>query len=188
MVKEHYPSCKDPKDPIIYLEDNYIIVEVFNCCDTVFSELKCKHEVKRKVWFINENDNKFIREQCRFCGYVLTKSFAKKNIENLKDIPIFNKDGHIFYQSLTKRVCKLREEAREKRRLEKHKSYELYLMSDAWKEKRKLALLRDNYLCQGCLKERATEVHHTTYNNLHNEFLFELISLCNPCHERYHDN
>jgi hypothetical protein len=58
-----------------------------------------------------------------------------------------------------------------------------YLKSKEWKVKRLLVLERDNYLCQACLKSKATEVHHLTYKHVFNEPCFELVSICNPCHK-----
>jgi len=65
--------------------------------------------------------------------------------------------------------------------------YQLYLLSATWEQKRQLVLKRDNHLCQGCLTNKATEVHHLTYDHKYNEFMFELISICGPCHRRYHN-
>ena len=64
--------------------------------------------------------------------------------------------------------------------------YDAYLQSDAWREKRAQALKRDGGLCQGCLERPATQVHHLTYAHVGDELLFELISICDDCHERAH--
>jgi hypothetical protein len=61
--------------------------------------------------------------------------------------------------------------------------YNIYLNSTRWKVKRKKILRRDNYLCQSCLKEKATQVHHLTYARAGNEPLFDLTSVCQSCHE-----
>ena len=61
--------------------------------------------------------------------------------------------------------------------------YEPYLNSDEWKSKRDLVLKRDSFLCQSCLTSKATQVHHTTYKHVFNEPLFELVSICKPCHD-----
>jgi 5-methylcytosine-specific restriction endonuclease McrA len=66
------------------------------------------------------------------------------------------------------------------------RSYEDYLQSEVWREKRLLVLQRDNFICQGCLKVSATEVHHLNYEDVPNELLFDLISLCSSCHKRAH--
>jgi len=64
--------------------------------------------------------------------------------------------------------------------------YTDYLQSDAWRAKRTQALKRDKGLCQGCLDRPATQVHHLTYAHVGAELLFELISICDDCHERAH--
>lgn len=62
--------------------------------------------------------------------------------------------------------------------------------SPAWRKLRKLALQRDHYLCQQCLREgkttRATEVHHIVEVEADPSLslsLGNLMSLCWRCHE-----
>jgi hypothetical protein len=64
--------------------------------------------------------------------------------------------------------------------------YNAYLNSTAWRHKRLLVLERDNYVCQGCMQQRATQVHHLTYAHVGHELLFELVSVCETCHHRLH--
>lgn len=61
---------------------------------------------------------------------------------------------------------------------------EKYLQSSYWKEKRKKVLERDRNLC--ICGERATYVHHKTYDNLGQEPLSDLVALCKNCHDGYH--
>ena len=61
---------------------------------------------------------------------------------------------------------------------------ETYLESAHWKGKRKSALDRDSNLC--ICGERATYVHHKTYENLWCEPLSNLVALCRNCHDGYH--
>jgi len=67
------------------------------------------------------------------------------------------------------------------------KNYEDYLNSNVWKLKRLTILQRDKFVCQECLKSRATSVHHITYANLGDEKDYELVSLCQPCHDNIHN-
>lgn len=67
-------------------------------------------------------------------------------------------------------------------------AYNRYLQSPQWKERRQRVLERDNYLCQGCLTRRATQVHHLTYERVGNEMMFDLISICTPCHDALHED
>lgn len=61
--------------------------------------------------------------------------------------------------------------------------YNIYLNSERWKVKRQKVLERDDSLCQSCLIEPATQVHHLTYARAGNEPLFDLTSACKDCHE-----
>lgn len=66
-----------------------------------------------------------------------------------------------------------------------------FYWSKDWKKLRETALIRDNYLCQDCLKNekitKATDVHHkikikddySKRNDIDN-----LISLCKDCHKK----
>jgi 5-methylcytosine-specific restriction endonuclease McrA len=60
--------------------------------------------------------------------------------------------------------------------------YKRYMNSPGWKHKRLQTLKRDGYLCQACLKATATEVHHKSYLHFSHEPLFDLVSVCGPCH------
>ena len=62
----------------------------------------------------------------------------------------------------------------------------VYLKSEAWKQKRYLVLKRDNWRCVYC-GEQATEVHHTKYAiNIGNEPIEWLVSICRDCHDIIH--
>lgn len=67
------------------------------------------------------------------------------------------------------------------------RKYDEYLRSDRWRfEKREPVLVRDGYLCQArlsCCTNEATQVHHTTYEHVFDEPLFDLIAVCRECHE-----
>jgi hypothetical protein len=63
--------------------------------------------------------------------------------------------------------------------------YEAYLDSNEWVLKRKKVLARDNHQCQTWLAHTGPlEVHHKTYENLGDEPLSDLITVCRRCHEQ----
>ena len=64
--------------------------------------------------------------------------------------------------------------------------YMQYLLSNTWRNKRELVLIRDNYTCQKCSSNNKLAVHHKTYKNRYNEKLSDLITLCNTCHNNEH--
>jgi hypothetical protein len=67
------------------------------------------------------------------------------------------------------------------------KEYNDYLRTDGWKRKRAKVLARAQNLCEGCREREATQVHHLTYRHRFDEFLFELVAVCDPCHTRLHN-
>ena len=77
--------------------------------------------------------------------------------------------------------------ARDARRDELWKRhYNIYLQSPEWQQRRQAVIKRDQGLCQGCLTNLGRHVHHQTYNHVGAELLFELILLCEACHEKCH--
>lgn len=64
--------------------------------------------------------------------------------------------------------------------------YAAYLTSPDWRRRRELVFKRDSYKCQGCLTALAEVVHHRTYEHVGNELLYELVALCQSCHDRAH--
>ena len=67
-----------------------------------------------------------------------------------------------------------------------HAENDWYYETDEWREKRALVFKRANFVCEGCGKAKATQAHHVTYDHFGNEFLFELLAVCEPCHTRIH--
>ena len=65
--------------------------------------------------------------------------------------------------------------------------YDKYLQSEEWAAIRAKVLTRANFTCEGCLDRPAVLAHHTSYEHVGNEFLFELLALCQSCHDRVHE-
>lgn len=64
--------------------------------------------------------------------------------------------------------------------------YNEYLATPEWAARRAAVLKRAAGVCEGCGANRASQVHHLTYKHVRNEFLWELVAICNQCHERCH--
>lgn len=132
---------------------------------------------------------------CKFCRQCARKSPSiqvsptEKRLavhmtqEDIERAQVSRKERRL---ELNSQLSKIRENVRLEQEKDRKQEYDLYLQTPAWSEKRKMALIRDNYLCQGCRESRATQVHHLTYQNLFDELLFQLISLCTRCHQRVH--
>jgi hypothetical protein len=78
---------------------------------------------------------------------------------------------------------------RAERRAEWWDRYDNYLCSEEWARKRGLVLARDGNRCQarldGC-SMFARQVHHLTYRHVFNEPLFDLVAVCESCHDQLH--
>lgn len=67
-------------------------------------------------------------------------------------------------------------------------SYDDYLQSDEWKEKRARILKRDNFTCVRCGTGKNLRVHHIRYPEvLGTESDDDLITVCDDCHQKIHE-
>lgn len=85
-------------------------------------------------------------------------------------------------QISTKNADELLEERDSLTRGWKKQFYRRYLLSKEWRDKRKQVLERDQGVCQRC-GDAANHAHHLTYDRIFREPLYDLISLCKPCHD-----
>ena len=65
--------------------------------------------------------------------------------------------------------------------------YHSYLRSPAWNQIRKRRLKIAGYECENCGKRTRLEVHHKHYRRLGDEWITDLLALCNRCHRRFDD-
>lgn len=121
-----------------------------------------------------------VRKACTRCGRMNSHNYKYSERPNYKDDPIYDKKEMDVKYNMFDPLTRMRMEYG-------YNWYSDYLQSIRWQTKRNLVCKRDNNICQGCLKNPASDVHHTTYDHVGNEFLFELISLCRSCHQRFHN-
>ena len=147
----------------------------------------CAHERLEPRRRVNAAGVEMIARQCLDCGSRRGDWIARHRIDKpdtlaMWDVELENAGIEQRMAAPNERAEMLRK-AREQANLEWWKFYNSYLESPEWQQRRDLVLKRDNYLCQACLKARATQVHHTTYKHVGHEPLFELVSVCAPCHD-----
>lgn len=65
--------------------------------------------------------------------------------------------------------------------------YADYMKSEEWKWTRAERIKKDGYKCSMCGSAKNLCVHHITYENLGDEPLDDLITLCAKCHKKIHD-
>jgi hypothetical protein len=134
------------------------------------------------------------REYCRNCGS--TSAVIKMNpVTEHIALPLLSKDVQNATQTARREkqmnfyafIKKSKDEAIQKENDEFKERYHNYLKTKEWASRRIKVLKRDQFICQGCLKNKATQVHHTTYQHIFNEPLFELVSVCDECHNKIHE-
>lgn len=124
---------------------------------------------------------------CVRCGLQFGGPVSKKSVPNPDAIPELGglNDRDFYDQRLA--VWRAKQlEFYQKQAVEGERDYAQYLQSPEWKAKRQLVLQRSGGKCEGCWSADATQVHHLTYEHIYNEFLWELVAICNECHRRAH--
>lgn len=79
------------------------------------------------------------------------------------------------------------QQLQERTRLLATMPYRDYLQTPEWQQRRSYKLRRAGYKCELCNSSGRLHVHHRTYENRGNEDLRDLIVLCEPCHQKFHD-
>ncbi|MFA6962735.1 MAG: hypothetical protein WC205_18410 [Opitutaceae bacterium] len=150
---------------------------------------KCAHPEKILCRRDDKNGNPRLYNQCQLCGEEVGTRVSAKGIDSEKLKTLIKFDEELkrskwasFHESYRK--ARLLEQNRLKDNW--NECYNRYLKHPEWRAKRKLVLERAQHLCEGCRTASAQEVHHTTYKHIGNEFLFELVAMCKPCHDRLH--
>jgi len=152
----------------------------------------CEHkDIQLALQTLNDG-HCVVRKQCNNCGAFIGKQISKSKVD-INNLPNgttkflnYEKKQNIIIQKIIafhKKYTAKTKEYFENRKNQWYKEYQEYLKSSEWKVKRGKVLKRDNYICQGCLEKRATQVHHLSYKHVKNEPLFELVSICKECHD-----
>jgi hypothetical protein len=61
-----------------------------------------------------------------------------------------------------------------------------YLETSHWRYVAGVRREIDDYTCQQCKSRKELQVHHWVYNLFEENARYELITLCDPCHGRWH--
>lgn len=148
-------------------------------CDHPGSEIRQRRDGGGAVHF---------RRQCTTCGKSIGSALKKS--PELTSAPRWQEELENAFQRarddeygdiIQKHVRKQRDGDEGFRR-----EYDLYLETPEWRVKRRKVLNRANGMCEGCLDRKATQVHHLTYKHVFREFMFELVAICDECHDRMH--
>lgn len=188
-------QCGKTKKQHIIQDYAYLYYCEDYCYNTYLKrEIGCmygNHKYEDHVW-TTQNKRKVVSSICKFCGH--KDHGGLKSLKNKDKLPngdnllaayeLLEKNTYVFFKEKHEAYKKKTEELHFNKRKTQYNEY--ILNSEEWKILREKILKRDNYLCQGCLTNTATQVHHHNYKNFTKELCFELISVCKPCHDKIH--
>jgi hypothetical protein len=132
-----------------------------------------------------------INLQCLKCGHSLAGALPRAGCIHWQDYPAWDAtlEDAWFFDQQQRRAAGWRDldQEREREKQRRREDYARWLAtSPEWSRLRERVLVRDRYICQACLNERATQVHHLTYDHGPLPPAFFLVSLCGKCHARWH--
>lgn len=145
--------------------------------------LACEHpEVVMTRRTIKGGSQQAVR-QCTRCFKTVSNPVSKASVQNFCELPEFQNRVNEYYAAHSEATQLLMQDDRK----EWFRQHTEYLRSPEWMKKRKMVLARARGLCEGCMENQATQVHHLTYKHWRDELLFELVAVCNECHEKSHE-
>lgn len=154
-----------------------------------FEARECNHSDLKLCIYKDAAGNTHFRRQCQSCGEMKGTAVARNAVGDAQ-LTEHRPNLNAEYEGARQRE---RDAIVQKHiRIQKAKSgafskaYADHLASEKWQRIRRKVLERAKNLCEGCLERAATQVHHKSYDHLGEEFMFELLALCQECHERLH--
>lgn len=153
-------------------------------------ELTCEHG-ETDLRYKTNTMGRHVGYQCLRCGRAVGNWMPKDKIPWTAALKPWDRELEKSWLQHCQHVRSLHrardlmaaQEASEERRAQ----YQARLLLPDWREEIRPAVLRRcGGICQGCGIRKAVHVHHVTYEHFGNEFLFELIGLCEECHARIH--
>lgn len=186
--------CQRCNNDNLIIESEYKFHDIYKCsiCNyltPIRLEDCCKHPFLNVTIDDKNQERRRLHRQCLTCGGCVDRnrplSFKKYFSEIRYEFSHYNYEK--WNEERSNETTYLWECVKESNYdTSRFAKYTNYINSESWKIKRKEALIRDNNLCQVCKKNTAEEVHHITYENLFNENLEDLLSVCKICHIEIH--
>ena len=130
-----------------------------------------------------------VRKQCVDCGMAFGSAIPHSQILDMSKLRVGTTEDQYNYnrsRGSDLEKIKLRHLGIQTKPGWGTSEYGEYLQSSAWQAKRDAVLKRANNTCEGCGIAPATVVHHHHYENIYDEWLWDLAALCRPCHSKCH--
>ena len=138
--------------------------------------------------------------QCSICGRLAGKWVKLERVPNWQALTewdheieeLWEKSEHVYMREYREwrvqqdGIAAFGRQAEERKPDAFWEKYKEYLRSPEWASKRERVLKRANGMCEGCGIAEARQVHHLSYAHVGREMLFELVAICDACHEVVH--
>jgi 5-methylcytosine-specific restriction endonuclease McrA len=151
--------------------------------------LQCDHPQVRLVAMTQSNKVVVARRQCLTCGRSV--EVVPKNTVDVSQLPPWDESIVTRWRDRQEAFYKERAAQFEREQTDQDAKwwawYNQYLLTAKWRSLRDRVMARDNHVCRGCHQARATQVHHLTYERVGNEMLFDLVAICDACHDNVHE-
>jgi len=149
----------------------------------------CRHDLVLTVK-VSSNGGKTYYPQCKKCGmqadYI---GSSKLSIAEKSAAEQFNeRASRAHWDAMQSHMAKWDASIRIRQKEKWWAWYDQYLQSEIWRKKRVSVMARSNGICSACRCAQATQVHHMTYDRVGAEPLFDLVAVCDSCHEQLHGN
>lgn len=129
-----------------------------------------------------------IHLQCDGCGRSLIGALPRKEFYFFQDLSEWDESIREKYWSKEEKEYARRRAELNDARDDRRREYDEWLLnSPAWHRLRNAVVARSGGVCEACLEERASEVHHDTYELGKLPPAWELHAVCRACHKRLHD-
>jgi hypothetical protein len=143
----------------------------------LYENHECEYESTKRTIL---GGNTIAWSQCKICFQGKAEKINGRNLDHLPDFDDTSPRIHDIKERI--RVTKL-----ESDRSEFFLWYSEYLLTPEWRAKREKVMARCKGVCEGCSVRPASQVHHLSYAHVGNEFLWELVGICNECHNQVHE-
>ena len=174
-----------------------------------FDDIQRSHNISREALKQRVKSGKLKAEKLQMSEdnpnhfkYIIPETELSKLAEFQTSIPVASKNAQPDYY--VNRWAKQEEQHRKwqeeyqhrheesKRQIaevhKRRKNYYEYMHSEEWRQKRLKVLKRDGFRCQMCGTAKNLRVHHINYEHLGTDAeLDDLITLCDECHRKIHE-
>lgn len=139
----------------------------------------CRQRTKAAYWIV--------KVQCDHCGSPLGGALSRDDHPGFMMYPEWDEALREAYHEKRRNEAEERLDRFWQEHEERKIRYSAFLWNNPqWKEIRDRVMRRANYQCEACLNQRATEVHHITYDYGALPPAFYLRALCARCHYDIH--